>query len=167
MVLTKAELLAAAQSEARLVHHLANKVDRSALDYRPTSGQRSTGELVRYLSMMGPTILQYSLGEPPDIEVWMEAERAAENRDFDASVEMIAGHPEVYASLLSGVTDAALRSEIMGFDGKPTSRGAFMVQWVLAGGTAYRTQLFLYLKSSGQTHLNSMNLWSGVDAAPA
>ena len=54
------------------------------------------------------------------------------------------------------------------FDGNTTSRGAFIVNLVLCGCAAYRTQLFLYLKASGQSHLNSGNLWSGVDAtAPA
>jgi hypothetical protein len=37
----------------------------------------------------------------------------------------------------------------------------------LSGSAAYRMQLFLYLKSCGQTQLNSGNLWSGADVAMA
>ena len=50
MVLTKTELVASLQNEARLLLHLAGKVDRAKLDYRPTPKQRSTIELLKYLS---------------------------------------------------------------------------------------------------------------------
>jgi hypothetical protein len=166
MVLTKSELIASLQNEARILLHLARKVDRSALDYRPTPGQRSTGELVRYLSMMGPTVVRYGLADSPDLAIWTDAEQAAEARDLDASVAEIATHEDVYAALLDNVTDESLRSSMIDFDGKTSSRGAFLVNLAVAGCAAYRTQLFLYLKASGQASLNSMNLWSGVDAMP-
>jgi hypothetical protein len=38
------------------------------------------------------------------------------------------------------------------------------VNLVLGGCAAYRTQLFLYLKSCGREELSTMNLWQGVDA---
>jgi len=53
MVLTKNELVASLQNEVRILLHLAGKVDRAKLDYRPTPKQRSTLELLQYLSMMG------------------------------------------------------------------------------------------------------------------
>jgi len=59
------------------------------------------------------------------------------------------------------------RAEMTGFDGKPTSRGAFIVSLVLGGSAAYRTQLFLYLKACGRTELGTMNLWQGVDPPSA
>ena len=52
MVLTKAELITALQNEVRILLHLAGKVDRTKLDYRPTPKQRSTIELLRYMAMM-------------------------------------------------------------------------------------------------------------------
>ena len=57
-----------------------------------------------------------------------------------------------------------LRAEIDNFDGSKTSRGVFILKYVLQGHAAYRTQLFLYLKSCGRDELNTRNLWSGVDA---
>ena len=79
----------------------------------------------------------------------------------------IAGHHEEYAALLGDVPDAVLRAGFTDFDGNRTSRGAFLVNLVLCGCAAYRTQLFLYLKACGRRELNSSNLWLGVDAAPA
>jgi hypothetical protein len=62
------------------------------------------------------------------------------------------------------VSDADLRAEVELF-GEKSTRGAFLVEWVLSGCAAYRMQLFLYLEASGREELNTMNLWSGVDAA--
>jgi hypothetical protein len=63
------------------------------------------------------------------------------------------------------MTDADFRAEITGFDGQKVSAGAFIVSLVVGGHVAYRTQLFLYLKSCGREELGTSNLWQGVDAA--
>ena len=167
MVLTKGELIASLQNEVRILHHLAGKVDRSMLDYRPTPTQRSTIELLRYLSMMGPTLIRYALAETPDPALWPDAAQAADARDFDQSVAAIAAQSESYATLLGGLADADFRQEVTGFDGNKTSRGALIVNMVLGGCAAYRTQLFLYLKACGRQELGTMNLWAGVDAPVA
>ena len=52
MVLTKEELIGSLQNEVRILLHLASKIDRNKLDYRPTPKQRSTIELLQYLVVM-------------------------------------------------------------------------------------------------------------------
>ena len=64
--------------------------------------------------------------------------------------------------LLADVSEADLRAEIDLFGGK-ASRGAFIVNQVLCGCAAYRTQLFLYLKACGRAELGTINLWAGMD----
>ena len=54
MILTKEELIASLQNEVRIFVHLAGKVDKAHLDYRPTPKQRSTLELVQYTAIMAP-----------------------------------------------------------------------------------------------------------------
>ena len=166
MVLSTAELVSSLQHEVRVLQHLITKLDAATLDYRPTPSQRSARELVIYLSMMGPTIVEYTLAETPDIATWVDAENAAANRTFDEAVRIIGEHTARYGALLDGVSDAAYRSAFIDFDGNPTTRGAFLVNMVLSGSAAYRMQLFLYLKACGLP-LTSANLWSGVDAPPA
>lgn len=166
MVLTKDELIAALQKEVRILLHLTTKIDRSQLDYRPTAGQRSTLELLRYLSVMGPGLIQ-AANHGFDREAWAAAMTAAHARDFDQTVAVIAGHPDEYARLVGAMTDDDFRATMMGFDGSPTTRGAFIVYLVLGGCAAYRTQLFLYLKACGRTELTTANLWAGVDPQPA
>jgi hypothetical protein len=169
MVLTKSELIASLQNEVRILLHLANKIDRQQLDYRPTPNQRSTQELLRYLSMMGPTMVQYALAKPDTDfrEIWSAEQKAAEQRDFDQTLAAIGAQSDRFAALLGDVPDAALRDEIKGFDGRTVSRGAFIVNLVLSGMAAYRTQLFMYLKSCGRSELSTYNLWGGVDAPAA
>ena len=40
-----------------------------------------------------------------------------------------------------------------------------LVNLVLCHYSAYRMQLFLYLKACGREELSTMNLWAGRDAA--
>ena len=166
MVLTKSELIASLQNEVRILLHLVGKIDKTAIDYRPSPKQRSVLELLRYLSMMGPTLIRIARNEA-DFAAWKVASEEAESRDFDQTVAVIAQQKQTYEALLADMPDDLLRAEIDNFDGSKTSRGVFIVKYVLQGHAAYRTQLFLYLKSCGCEELSTRNLWGGVDAPPA
>jgi hypothetical protein len=165
VVLTKDELIAALRKEVRILQHLTSQIDRSQLDYRPTPKQRSTIELLRYLSVMGPGMIR-AANHGFDREAWGQAMAAANARDFDATVAVLAGHGDEYAALVNGMTEADFRASMVGFDGTPTTRGAFIVDLVLGGCAAYRTQLFMYLKSCGRAELGTTDLWAGVHAQP-
>jgi hypothetical protein len=167
VVLTKSELIASLQHEVRILLHLAGKIDRAKLDYRPTPKQRSILELLKYLSMMGPTIIEYTKATTPDPNLWAGAAKEAEARDFDQTVAAIARQHDVYANALGGMSDADFRAEVNDFTGGKTTRGALIVSLVLGGCAAYRTQLFLYLKACGREELSTMDLWAGVDAPAA
>ena len=162
MVLTKSELIDSLQNEVRILLHLVTKIDRTILDYRPTQKQRSTIELLRYLTVMGPALTQAAKTGVFDAPAWTAAEKAAAARDFDQTVAVLAAQKETYAALLADMTDADFRAEIEMFGAK-YSRGAFIVNLVLCGCAAYRTQLFLYLKACGREELSTMNLWAGMD----
>ena len=162
MVLTKTELIASLQNEVRILLHLAGKVDRAQLDYRPTRKQRSTLELLQYLSMMGPELIKAIKNGAFDPAAWTVAEEAAATRDFDQTVAAISAQTEAYATLLADMSDADFRAEIELFGDKGT-RGSILVNLILCGCAAYRTQLFLYLKACGREELSTMNLWAGVD----
>jgi len=153
--------------EVRILLHLAGKVDRSQLDYRPTPKQRSTIELLRYLSMMGPTIVKYTMTGSQDPAIWGDAAKAADAHDFDQTVAAIAAQHDEYAALLGSMSDADFRVEVDSMTGGKTSRGALLVNLVLCGCAAYRTQLFVYLKACGREELGTMNLWAGIDAPAA
>lgn len=168
MALSKSELVASLQNEVRLMLHLASKIDPAHLDYRPTPKQRSTIELLRYLTLMGPTLVNVAKGVVPDATAWAAADQAAQARNFEQTLEALAAHKDTYATLLADLSEADLSAELnmAGLTAK-TTRGTFLVNRVLCQLAAYRMQLFLYLKACGREELNSWNLWEGIDAPVA
>ena len=164
MVLTKEELIASLQNEVRILLHLASKIDRNKLDYRPTPKQRSTLELLQYMVRMGPNLVRAAKTGSFDREAWQAAVDETNAMKFDQVLAAIEKQSATYAELLSGMTDADFRGQIDLFGRGSSSRGQIIVNMVLGGCAAYRTQLFLYLKACGREELNTMNLWGGVDA---
>jgi hypothetical protein len=163
MVLTKEELIGLLQNEVRILLHLASKIDRSQLDYRPSPKQRSTIELLRYLTIMGPSLIPAIRTGAFDGAAFGAAQAAANAMNFDQVIAAIEKQSGDYAHQLGAFPDPDFRGEIDLF-GKKASRGAHIVYVVLGGFAAYRTQLFLYLKACGRDELNTMNLWGGADA---
>jgi hypothetical protein len=164
MVLTREELVSSLQNEVRILLHLAGKVDRAQLDYRPIATQRSTIELLRYLSVMGPELIAFVHSGRFDTAAFQAAVADANQLDFDQVIAAIQKQSTRYAELLSRFSDDELRAEVQMF-GRKASRGSILVNILLCHHAAYRTQLFLYLKACGRDKLSTANLWAGVDAA--
>jgi hypothetical protein len=162
MALTKAELISCLQNEVRILTHLCSKVEPSMLDYRPTPKQRSTIELLRYLTIMGPILVPSIAAGGFLQDKWGEAEKNAATMDFASVVKSLASQSDFYAASVGAMTEEQLAGEIDLF-GNKGSRGRWLVNLVLGGHAAYRTQLFCYLKSCGRDELNTMNLWAGMD----
>jgi hypothetical protein len=167
MVLNKEELIHMLQNEVRILLHLAGKIDRHKLDYRPTPKQRSTMELLKYLVVMGPMLVRSIKAGAFDGPAFQAANTEAAAMNFDQVLAAIGKQQDTYAELISAYSDADFRGEIDLFGAGKSSRGVVLVNLVLGGHAAYRTQLFCYLKSSGREELNTMNLWGGVDAPMA
>src|ERR1700733_2279260 len=93
MVLTKDELIASLRNEVRILVHLAGKVDKSKLDYRPSPKQRSTLELLQYMAIMGPTqvsiIKTGSFDRTTLSTVWAPAEESAKKMTFEQAASAI------------------------------------------------------------------------------
>lgn len=166
MVLTKEELIASLKNEVGILLHLASKIDPAKLDFRPTAKQRSTLELMQYLTMMAPIHARAVMAPAFDAEEWgrewTTREAAAKSMDLEQAKEAIRKQPEMLAELLQSCSDADLRAPIEMFGGK-ASRGSMFVNLVLCHYVAYRMQLFIYLKASGRDELGTMNLWAGRD----
>ncbi len=165
MVLTKTELNAALQKEVGILIHLAEKLDHSSIHYRPTAKQRSSLELLRYLTVMGPTLLESARNGGFDLALWKARAAHAETLDVDGVIKELERQRATYAKLVEEFPEDELHKPLEMF-GNTSSKGAFIVNLILGGCAAYRTQLFLYLKSTGREELGTMNLWQGVDAPP-
>jgi hypothetical protein len=163
MVLTKEELVASLQKEVRIFVHLAGKIDKSKLDYRPTPKQRSTLELLQYMAIMGPTqIAVLKAGvftKPAMMEAWSSAEAASKTMSFEQAMAAIEKQAAEFDRMFNEWTEADFREEL------DKTRGFLLVNIVLSGFAAYRMQLFCYLKSCGREELNTLNLWMGADGS--
>ncbi len=168
MVLTKDELITALQNEIRILLHLASKIDRADLEYRPTAKQRSVLELLQYLAIVAPIHLRGVTAAAFSMDAWRDSwgtgEAAAKGMNLEQAKDAIAKQPVLLAELLSICSDADLRAEFEMF-GHKASRGSWIVNLVLCHYAAYRMQLFLYLKACGHESLSTMNLWAGMDAS--
>jgi hypothetical protein len=165
MVLTQAELISSLQNEVRILVHLCSKVKPEMLDYRPTPKQRSTIELLRYLTVMGPVLVPSVKAGSFLVDKWNAAEAASKELDFDAVVKSLESQSAMYAEQVGGFGEAELREgiDLFGSAGIKQSRGQWLVNMVVCGHAAYRTQLFCYLKACGRDELNTWNLWAGMD----
>jgi hypothetical protein len=167
MVLSKAELISMLQHEVHVLLHLISKVDPEKLDYRPAPKQRSLLELLQYLTIMGPIHVRTIKTGVLDMDAWRNTwrteEAAAKARSLEQVREEIRKQSALFAQLVGSFSDADLRAEMEMF-GSKRSRGAWLVWIVLCHYSAYRMQLFLYLKACGREELSTLNLWAGIDA---
>jgi len=162
-MLTTDELKDAFSEEIRIVRHLATKIDPAKTDWRPTEGQRSTQELLRYLALVGIGPLKAML--VADWNVIGEMDKKLEGMGlagFDAAME--SQETQLHAEL-----DALGDSGLAEREGKlPWGNTLPMGQAIFATSLrflcAYRMQLFLYAKQSGATDLGTHNAWMGMDA---
>lgn len=170
MILTNEELVGLLQREVNIILHLISKADEADLDYRPTPKQRSLRELIAYLSIFAPIVLETIRLGVLDMGAWRQAwgsaEAASKQRSVPENVAVIAAAPEMFSRVIGAFTEEDLRMKMEMF-GATRSRGELLV-WMLASHyAAYRMQLFLYLKSCGHAELSTMNAWAGVDPPPA
>ena len=168
MVLTKSELITSLQNEVRILLHLASKIDRdeARLPSDAEAAQHPRTPEVPDASW-GPRWCRLPRPERSIVAAWTAAEQAAAGRDFDQTLAALGRHSRRLRRPCWPTSPTRdLRAEIDLFGGKAT-RGVFIVNQVLCGCAAYRTQLFLYLKACGREELSTMNLWAGVDAPAA
>ncbi len=163
MILRRDECLASLHKEVRILVHLSNQVEAAMLDYRPTPKQRSTMELLRYLVMMGPVLLRSIEAGKFLLDDWNAEEARVKTLDFVQVKRELAALSDFYSDAWSALTDESLCEAIQLF-GEDLSRARAILDWIICGHAAYRTQLFCYLKACGREELGTSDLWAGVAA---
>lgn len=160
----KQHIIDALRTETRICIHLSGKLSVDHLDYRPSQRQRSTIELLRYLTncMANGT----ELAMTGDIER-MRA-RGPRNQDMSLSgfpAAMTAQLADVEARL-APLSDHDLATKPGYLRGSPpTLLGSALLGMPVRFMIGYRMQLFLYAKACG-AEISTSNCWMGVDALP-
>ena len=152
-------------TEGRILKHLHSKVPAGQLDFRPTPAQRSVAELLEYIPLnAGPLVQAIVAGDFKPLMEGADAIKAEARKDFVGTIDR---ETRRVAELLKDVPDADFQSrEIQMPSGIRVRMGAALVDFPLKFLTAYRMQLFLYLKQCGQSGLTTTNLWRGEDPTP-
>lgn len=162
---TKQELIAAIQNEIRIIKHVAEKIPVDTEGYKPTEGQRTTLELLQYLSIV--FIASTKTIQANDNTVFTPyVERSKDTTLANFAEKMDLQEQELVAAIAE-FTDTDLAEVVnIYFQGDKT-KGAYLVEFLLKWAAAYKMQLFLYIKSSGNSSIGTSNLWGGMDLPSA
>jgi hypothetical protein len=164
-MITKKQLLDSMWHETNVIKHLAKKIPEDGYGYRPSEGQRSTLELLQYMTRMAAGPATNVLTGSWDHAEQMEAETGTVTPEtFPAEMDR---QMAILERLLSDVdeSEATTKGAKMPW-GAPTTVAAALMDMPLKCFVAYRMQLFLYAKASGASGLGPANCWAGVDMPP-
>ncbi len=161
-MLTRDQLLSSMRHETNVIKHLATKVPPGTLDWRPTPKQRSTLELMQYLTTCGVIGVKAMIhGNWDHVEAIDKAAQSVTPENFAAAMDAQMAELETDVRAVPEA-DLAGRAATMPW-GAPTTLGLSLVDCGLKPLTAYRMQFFLYAKQSGAADIGPANCWVGVD----
>jgi hypothetical protein len=163
-LITKRQFLDACHHEIAVVKHLATKVPPERLEWRPTPGQRSILELLRYLSACAVVPVRAMIAGS-----WDHAE-AVERATEGVALETFGQAMDVQAQALEDMLAPLSERDLLEREAVlPWGTRARLGEALLTTGlktlTAYRMQLFLYAKQAGASQLGPTNCWVGTDRA--
>ena len=162
-MITRDQLIDSMRFEARIIKHLATKIPAGKLDWRPTPKQRSTLELLQYLTTCGSIGVKMIInGNWDHAEALEKASASVTPQNFAAAMDRQMADLE---KDIRGVAEHDFMEKGASMPwGAPTKVGIGIVDCGLKPLVAYRMQLFLYAKESGNPDIGPANCWVGVDA---
>lgn len=157
---SKQDVIDAALHEIKVCRFLATKVPDGMHSWRPTHGQRSVLELMQYLVRCGIAPAVSRLGGSKDLALpYIDAATKVTPASFDSAMETQAGQIREF---VMGISDADWKSKLVELPwGEKVSVGRALLESSVKYLTAYKMQLFLYLKQMGVQGLGSSHCWAG------
>ncbi len=158
-------LLQSLLREIEIVRHLHGKIAPGNENFKPTEGQRTTLELLRYLSYCGLGGAIYATtGDAERVKPMREASLKLGLTDIPAALDrQAAALKDLFASL--DERELMTREVTVPWGARDTA-ARWLLDLPLKWLTGYRMQLFLYLKQSGRPELATSNCWRGEDPKP-
>jgi hypothetical protein len=161
-MINKEEIAASMMFECDVAKHVYSKLTPRAYDYKPTPEQRTTLELLQYLSICGIAGIQ-SLHQS-DWKVFATyRERAGKMtaKGFPAAMDLQKNEiKEYFASVTE--RDLETKDALLPIGGTQLLGRAILdlpFKWL----PAYKLQLFLYAKATGSSEIGTANAWMGID----
>ena len=154
------ELLDAMLHEIEVCQHLYRQLPAGSLSYRPTEGQRSLEELLRYLTISAEVGVAVALAQDP--EVARPIYERAETQPADGFPKAMEQQAAYLRETLGMLSDVDLDRESWTPPYGKTSLNTALLRTGYGFLCAYRMQLFLYAKAAGAAHLNTVDAWVGI-----
>lgn len=160
-MITIQEYIDSLAHEFHIIRHLAEKIKPKQLSHKPTQKQRTLEELMQYLTIIfisgvdgivsgnGEAYKKYFGGPMPTLEGFKG---------------MMVDEEKKVTELLKTLTDQDLQTEIAMW-GRTQSKALHLIN-LLKIASAYKMQMFLYMKQTGTENIGTMNLWAGMDQPP-
>ena len=161
-MLSKSDLLSAILKECHICVHLFDKIPDGKMDYRPTPKQRSTFELLQYLTYCASGFTDALITGNWDGYGKFETEAASMTADqFPVAMEH---EMQRISRLFESISDNDFSTkEVETMSGEKMKLGQGLLEITYRFISSYRMQLFLYAKASGNENIWTPDCWEGVD----
>lgn len=160
-MITKEQYTDALIGEINIMKHLAEKIKPEQLTHKPTEPQRSLLELMHYLTYI--FIAGTDSAVNGDADAWKKYTDTP-MPTLENFNELLDKEVSEVKSLITPMTDDNLKQEVAMW-GRTQSKALHLLG-LLKMASAYKMQLFLYMKQSGTPNIGTMNLWAGMDQPP-
>lgn len=165
-MITKDQLAASMLRDCDILLHLYGKLRPEDADHRPSERQRSTLELLRYLSICGAAGIDcMAHADWGRFKAFSERAKEMAFDGFPAAIERQKAEIEAFFQSVSEETLETQEAPLPGGRGVSTLGAAIFngpQKWL----AAYKLQLFLYAKACGGMELGTSNVWGGMDMPP-
>ena len=160
-MISKEQYIESLIAELKIIKHLAEKIKPEQLSHKPTEAQRTTEELMHYLSYIFIVAVDtIALGDTDAYKKYSQSKKPT----LETFAQMIDKQEMKIRELITPMNDEILAEEITMW-GRTQSR-AMHLFGLIKMAAAYKMQLFLYMKQSGTSNIGTSNLWAGMDQPP-
>ncbi len=167
--MTKQQILDSIKEENKILSHLFSKLKPEQMQFSPGEKMRTIEELLRYISYTGVSVINWyhnNLNGVEDRDLFKNIVEKAAAMDLNKFPDALEAQYNEIETILKNYSDDDLQTKIVKrFSGQESPLGEAIVNSSLKYLTAYRMQLFLYIKLS-QPELSTYNCWMGIDAPP-
>ena len=158
-MLTKHEFLTSLAREVDATAALGARLGEQHLVFRFTPGQRSTQELLEYLTVHLAAGMGYFVTGSWDLwERRSEQAKGVTPAGFPAAMQ---AELEAVERMLAPISDTRfVTMQIRHWNGKRMTLAEACSEYLLKFAVAYKMQLFLQAKAAGLSELGSADLWA-------
>ena len=161
-MINKDQIAASMMFECDVAKHVHSKLTPQSYDYKPTDGQRTTLEVLRYLSICGIAGIQSLYQSNWKVfSTYVDRASKMSAEGFPAAMDL---QKQEIKAFFDSVTERDLETKdaMLPIGGSQLLGQAILdlpFKWL----PAYKLQLFLYAKATGTTDIGTSNAWFGMD----